>query len=110
MGIVADALWYNCAQFFCVKGLYAKFVNSNEGRREMKNLMIVAAIAAIVGVTAVASADDVPWIDLTGTNRVPDSSASSSSVGVFDSIGVCSVISRSGNLYTIPVGMILSFR
>lgn len=73
----------------------------------MKNLMVAAAVAAIVGVTVVASADDIPWIDLTGTNRVPDSSASSQPAGVFDSIGVSRMVSRSGNLNTFPQGMIL---
>ena len=67
------------------------------------------AVSIVVASLSVLAAD-IPWIDLSGTNRVPDSSVSRSFVGLFDSVGVSRVVSLGGNIDTFPVGIVVVFR
>ena len=76
----------------------------------MMRLFVGAIAVSIVVASLSVLADDIPWIDLSGTNRVPDSSVSRSFVGLFSSVGVSRVVSRGGNIDTFPVGMIIIFR
>ena len=76
----------------------------------MMRLFVGAIAVSIVAASLSVLAADIPWIDLSGTNRVPDSSVSRSFVGLFDSVGVSRVVSFGGNIDTFPVGMIIICR